>query len=193
MTKHKGLNIDYGNVTKGFYLVAFYVAGLILGAVLFDKLELCDLISKFISTKDCAFVHTFTQDMITNCSLFIISVLLGLCIIGFPFLSLVPFLYGFCISLRIAYYYSVYNIKGVGYSLLLIIPETVLIILLQFFTIEKSKSLSRELFNSAKNKSSSELNLTDYAKSYAKYGILILLVTAINSLLQFVLNSIIQI
>lgn len=102
------------------YLILIYISGLLAGTLLFRSLNLIrfsSTIGEILAIKSDSLLAVFTDRLSVYLLIYVFTILLGLCIIGFPIINLVPFLCGFEISIKIAYYFNIYSLKGIGYSL----------------------------------------------------------------------------
>lgn len=179
------------------YLILIYISGLLAGTLLFRSLNLIrfsSTIGEILAIKSDSLLAVFTDRLSVYLLIYVFTILLGLCIIGFPIINLVPFLCGFEISIKIAYYFNIYSLKGIGYSLLMIVPETAAFMVILFFTICSSKSLSKSIFDISLQKNpEKQLILKDYFKSFLIYGAGIAAISFVNSVIIFLFNSIIKI
>jgi hypothetical protein len=102
---------------------------------------------------------------------------------------------GFVISLKTAFYYVNYSVKGIGYSLLIIIPECSALIVILLYTIKTSSKLSKNIYNLTAKKSdmTEEINLKSYLKSFLLYGLIVTIISLANALAIYLLSSIIAI
>ena len=116
-----------------------------------------------------------------------------MCLIGFPVINIIPLVCGVELSLKLSFIYSLYSVKGIGYSVLMIIPEATAFLVLLFYTIKDSKDLSRSLFNISKNNLESEIDLKQYLKKFMLYCIGIISISILNSIMMYLFNSIIKI
>lgn len=179
------------------YSTLFYIAGLLAGSLLFKTLGLAkydEIFKAFLLENADKFLSVFLEKLAIYLIIYVVTILIGLCIIGFPIINIIPLLCGFEIALKLCYYYNLYNSKGIGYSLLMIVPQAAAFITVLFFTIEQAKLFSKTIFDAATNKiNSSELVLTSYLKSFLINAVIVLVITSINSLLIYLFNSIISI
>ena len=77
---------------------------------------------------------------------------------------------GFEIAVKLSYYYTLYNIKGLGYSLLLNAPEISAFMLIIIFTVNQAGELSKKIFRSTFMKEQSEINnASHYLKIFCIY------------------------
>lgn len=178
-------------------LLLIYVAGLLAGSLLFKSLDLSKFssyVSDFLTVKGDSLLSVAVDRLSVYLIIYVFTILLGLCIIGFPIINLVPFLCGFEVAIKIAFYYNLYSLKGIGYSLLMIAPEAAVFMVILFFTISASKELSKNIFDiSVQKNSEKQIVLADYLKSFLKYGAEIIVISFVNSLIIYLFNSIIKI
>lgn len=175
------------------YSVLFYSAGLLCGSFVYKRLESDVLNSLFSVVK-----LTFGQELINNLSfyflIFAVSVLMGICLIGFPFMNLIPFFFGVYIGMEISYYYITYGIKGFGFALLMVAPFACLFLTVLIQTISKSYVLSKRIYNITIKKSDTADNVDYklYLKNFVMYGLIIILIAFINTGLSQALGTIIS-
>ncbi len=177
------------------YPVLLYALGLLIGTVIFKVSEINQFESIFKTLFDSEDLLTlFLNRLSIYCGLYLFSVLFGMCIIGFPVIYIIPVITGFVIAFKTAYFYSNYSVKGIGYSLLLIIPEAAVYITLLIFTVSKSFDLSKKLLKETVNKTdmTQDINLKSYLKYYVLLFILAVLIAFINSLIIFLFQGLIS-
>lgn len=179
------------------FLLLIYVAGLLAGSLLFKSLDLSkysSYVSDFLTVKGDSLLSVAVDRLSVYLIIYVFTILLGLCIIGFPIINLVPLLCGFEVAIKIAFYYNLYSLKGIGYSLLMIVPEASAFMVILFFTIASSKELSKNIFDiSLQKNTEKQLDLKDYLKSFLIYGAEIIVISFVNSLIIYLFNSIIKI
>lgn len=194
--KFKKSPIEYFIENKNvIYNLILYCAGLIVGVIIFShsnelfQKAIDDLFNaSFISVK-----QSFINNFCIYFSIFTLTVLLGLCLIGYPVLNLIPLILGTEIAIKLSYYYVNYNLKGIGYSLLMIIPESSLFITVLIFTIINSEDLSKQIYNLTKKSDTTiEINLKSYLKSYLLYAVIVALISIITACTNSLLSSIIS-
>ena len=135
------------------YQLVFYIAGMVLGVWLFRALNLSkysSTIEDFILIKNDSLINIIVDRLSIYVLVYVVTILLGLCLIGFPVINIIPLVCGVELSLKLSFIYSLYSVKGIGYSVLMIIPEATAFLVLLFYTIKDSKDLSRSLFNISK-------------------------------------------
>ena len=100
------------------FLLLIYVAGLLAGSLLFKSLNLSkysSYVSDFLTVKSDSLLSVAVDRLSVYLIIYVFTILLGLCIIGFPIINLVPLLCGFEVAIKIAFYYNLYSLKGIGY------------------------------------------------------------------------------
>jgi len=178
------------------YPALFYVAGLFLGSFCIDIINntaFSKLIELIFKSSSSAFFAVFLNRFSLYFSVYALCVMLGMCLIGFPLINIVPLLIGCEISLKTAYYYTNFGVKGVGFSLLMIIPEGAAIATVLIYSIKNSINLSRELYEIAAKGNSEKIDIKQYMKKYLVYGLIVTLISLLNALASFLLGAIIKI
>ena len=169
---------------------------MVLGVWLFKVLNLSkysSTIEDFILIKNDSLINIIVDRLSIYVLVYVVTILLGLCLIGFPVINVIPFVCGVELSLKLSFIYCLYSVKGIGYSVLMIIPEATAFLVLLFYTIKDSKDLSRSLFNISKNNLESEIDLKQYLKKFMLYCISIISISILNSIMMYLFNSIIKI
>lgn len=183
-------NIDY------IISSVFYICGLVIGTSFYRSIGE-GIINKIISTisgKCTDYIAIFLLYFCVYVSIYAVTVMLGLCIVGFPFVNILPLLIGVFVGVQHAYYYVSFGAKGIGYCVLLSTPEISLFMTILVLTIKNSSDLSRYIFDSAKRKidMNTELNPYSYLKSFLWLGFLVVIVALVNALIRFLLQPIIH-
>ncbi|MBR4241779.1 MAG: hypothetical protein IKR97_06115, partial [Eubacterium sp.] len=95
---------------------------------------------------------------------------------------------------KTAYYYVNYSYKGIGFSLLMIIPESAAVATVLIYAIKTSNELSQTIFDiAAKNNQTKEVEIRYYLKQYLIFGLIVSLIALINALIIYLLSGIIKI
>ncbi|MGN0531537.1 MAG: stage II sporulation protein M [Eubacterium sp.] len=175
----------------------FYICGLLIGTVFFGNID-SDIVAKIITLtteNNNDYLTIFINLFCSYFSIYVVTVLLGLCLIGFPFVNILPLVVGALTGIKLAFYYVTYSVKGIGYSLLMIIPEITALVTVLLFTIKCSNELSKYIYDATTKKIDTiqEFNLKSYLKSFLLYGLIIVIIAVVNAVLQYLLQSIIQI
>ena len=178
------------------YPALFYMAGLFLGSYSFSLINnsaVSRLIEKIFSSSSDSLYVFFINRFSLYFSVYLVCVLLGMCLIGFPIINIIPFLTGCEIAIKTAYYYVNSGFKGVGFALLMIIPEGAAIATVLIHAIKTSSLLSKSIFDVAGKGKCERIEIKAYLKEYLFYGVIVALIAFFNSLASFLLNSIIKI
>lgn len=175
----------------------FYICGLLIGTVFYGNIE-SSIVAKIIdltTENNNEYFTIFINLFCSYFSVYVITVLLGLCLIGFPFVNVLPLVVGVITGIKLSHYYVTYSVKGIGYSLLMIIPEITALVTVLLFTIKCSNELSKYIYDATTKKIDTiqEFNLKSYLKSFLLYGFFVVIIAIVNAVLQYLLQSIIQI
>lgn len=176
--------------------ICVYFAGLIIGSLLYKNIYTRinnELFEDVFNYQADDFLETFFSKLSIYLSVYLITVLIGLCVIGYPIVCSIPFLCGIEIALKLSYFYNLYNFKGFGYSLLIIIPEASMFILVLIYAIKSAGDMSKNLMQIAKNNvPNNEVSIKSYLKSFLIYGSEIIVISLINAVLIHAFNQIIR-
>lgn len=176
------------------YSVIFYAAGLLCGAYAYKKCQ-NDLLNNILSAKSEDFLQLLLNNLSIYFLIFTISVLLGVCLVGFPFINLIPLIIGFEAGMKISYFYINYNIKGIGYSLIMVAPFVCLFLSVIIYSISMSFEMSKRIYNITIKKTdiTEDFNYRLYLKKYLIYAALIAVAALINTAVSTALSGIISI
>lgn len=196
MNKNKIL--DLLNEHKKFiYPVLMLVAGLFSGVILYKYANesFSKAISELFTINEAPFINRFINNLSLYFSIYFLTILLGLCLIGFPILNIIPLLIGVELAIKLSYFYVTYNVKGVAYSALMIAPEAAAYTTILVFAIVNSNALSKNIYDliSKKEGTTEEINLKSYLKYFLVYAVIIVFISLINSGCSYLLSSIIRI
>ncbi len=188
---------SFFNNNKSFiYSVIFYIAGLLLGALIYSQLNdsATELISKAVNPITSDFKKMFFSTVAVYIAVFVFVVIFGVSLFGFRFINCIPLLIGFAVALKISYFYTSYSANGITYCALLVIPQSCVFAETIIYTIKSSSLMSRQIYNSTTKKSDTEdFNLKLYLKDFVIYIVVIIVISALNSLITSSLVTIIKI
>lgn len=188
---------SFFNNNKSFiYSVIFYIAGLLLGALIYSQLNdsAAQLISKAVNPITSDFKKMFFSSVAVYIAVFVFVVIFGVSLFGFRFINCIPLLIGFAVALKISYFYTSYSANGITYCALLVIPQSCVFAETIIYTIKSSSLMSRHIYNSTTKKSDTEdFNLKLYLKDFVIYIVVIIVISALNSLITSSLVTIIKI
>ena len=188
---------SFFNNNKSFiYSVIFYIAGLLLGALIYSQLNdsAAELISKAVNPITSDFKKMFFSTVAVYIAVFVFVVIFGVSLFGFRFINCIPLLIGFAVALKISYFYTSYSANGITYCALLVISQSCVFAETIIYTIKSSSLMSRHIYNSTTKKSDTEdFNLKLYLKDFVVYIVVIIVISALNSLITSSLVTIIKI
>ena len=176
--------------------VLFYLSGLFIGTFLYHAdSPLSALLEKFGALNDSPLLTLFINRFALYIAVYALTVLLGMCLIGFPFINLVPLFTGVAVALRASYFYVAYPVKGIGYTLLMLAPESAAFVTVLVFAIQKSRALSRSIFALTVKKEDmpGSFALSAYLKSFALYIPVIAFIALVNAAAVYLLGAIVKI
>lgn len=177
-----------------FYCVIFYAAGLLCGSLIYQKCATTSLDDIIAKTTGGEFLNVLLNNLGFYFFVYAITVLLGLCLVGFPLINIIPLLIGFQGGMKVAYYYLGYDMKGFGYSLLMIAPFICLFLTVIILTINVSYSFSKQIFSNTLTKGPQQkVDYKNYLKKYLIYAVLVGIIAVINSGISAALSSIVSI
>lgn len=177
------------------YSSVFFAAGLVCGALLYKncRTDALDEIIKTAAGND--FLNLFINNLGFYFLVFALTVLLGICLVGFPIINAVPLIIGVQAGLEIAYYYLNFGFKGFGYCILMIAPFVSSFLTVIVYTVSLSSELSRKIYDLTigKKDTAEKIEYKKYMKKYLLYAIMIVIVALVNSGITAALSGIITI
>lgn len=177
------------------YSSVFFAAGLLCGALLYKncRTDALDEIIKTAAGND--FLNLFINNLGFYFLVFALTVLLGICLVGFPIINAVPLIIGVQAGLEIVYYYLNFGFKGFGYCILMIAPFVSSFLTVIVYTVSLSSELSRKIYDLTigKKDTAEKIEYKKYMKKYLLYAIMIVIVALVNSGITAALSGIITI
>lgn len=177
------------------YSSVFFAAGLLCGALLYKncRTDALDEIIKTAAGND--FLNLFINNLGFYFLVFALTVLLGICLVGFPIINAVPLILGVQAGLEIAYYYLNFGFKGFGYCILMIAPFVSSFLTVIVYTVSLSSELSRKIYDLTigKKDTAEKIEYKKYMKKYLLYALMIVIVALVNSGITAALSGIITI
>ncbi len=177
------------------YSSVFFAAGLLCGALLYKNCR-TDALNEIIKTAaGNDFLNLFINNLGFYFLVFALTVLLGICLVGFPIINAVPLIIGVQAGLEIAYYYLNFGFKGFGYCILMIAPFVSSFLTVIVYTVSLSSELSRKIYDLTigKKDTAEKIEYKKYMKKYLLYAIMIVIVALVNSGITTALSGIITI
>lgn len=123
-----------------------------------------------------------------SCAFWLINVLFGLCIIGIPFVTVIPVIRGLGIGLVTGYIYSIYGIKGIGYCFLIIFPGALISFIALIYAVSDSFKMSLYTLSSCVN-SEAPKGGAEKIKIFAVRQIFYLMLFAVSAFIDGIVNK----
>lgn len=123
-----------------------------------------------------------------SCAFWLINVLFGLCIIGIPFVTVIPVIRGLGIGLVTGYIYSIYGIKGIGYCFLIIFPGALISFIALIYAVSDSFKMSLYTLSSCVN-SGAPKGGAKKIKIFAVRQIFYLMLFAVSAFIDGIVNK----
>ncbi len=176
------------------YGILFYAAGLLCGAFLYQKCQTDELNELITVNSSGDFINLFINNLGFYFLVFAATVVLGLCLVGFPFIYFVSLIIGVYAGIKVAYYCINYTAKGFGYSLLMIAPFMCSFLTVIIYTISLSSDLSKGIYNITvnKNEKNEKIAYGAYIKKYALYALELIAVSLLNAAFVSALSGLIS-
>ncbi len=177
------------------YPVLCYVAGLITASFIYSETTLfADLMQRYTVADNQEFIQLLLRRLALYFSVYSATVLMGLCLIGFPFINFVPLGFGFVTALRIAYYYCNSGVKGFGFVLLMVAPEAAAFVTILIYSIRNSTQLSKHIYDLTTKKSdgSAAFSFKNHLKKYAIDTLLVMMISFVNAGAEYLLGQLIR-
>lgn len=180
------------------YSLVFYTCGLVLGSVLYRQIQ-SDTVNALLKVGESRFFQLFLNDFCLYFSIYLVTVFLGFCMIGFPLIHFVPMTCGFAFGMQVCYYYMCFRLKGVLYCVLMVIPAAAILLTVILLTIKISADMSKNIFHlSVKREDPAgefqpEIPVKEYLKKYLALSGFVALAAACNAGLTSLFSSVISI
>ena len=180
------------------YSLVFYTCGLVLGSVLYRQIR-SDTVNALLRVGDSRFLQLFLNDFCLYFSIFLVTVFLGFCMIGFPLIHFIPMTCGFAFGMQVCYYYMTFRLKGVLFCVLMVIPAAAILLTVVLLTIKISADMSKSIFHlSVKREApagepTGEFKVQEYIKKYLVLAAFVALAAFCNAGLTSLFRSVITI
>lgn len=189
----KSFKFDFYEYKSVIYTALFYAFGLFIGSY-FYKISATETLNELLRPQEHSLANLFISNFCVYFSLYVLVVFLGFCLIGYPIINIIPTVIGLVTGLKASYLFINYSVKGVGYSLIMLIPFAALFLTVIAFTIHESTSLSKKLISITKNTDEhNEFNLKPYVKKYLILALCILATSFVNACLTSLLFTVVTI
>ena len=178
------------------YSLLFYLAGLIIGSFsfrLFNSDAVMNMLKSIYTDNNNNLLNLFICSFSLYISVFAVTVLLGLCLIGYPIINVIPLIMGVLISIKVTYFYCSFSVKGIGYALLMIIPQSAAIVTVLIYTIRISSKLSKYILNCASHKENdNKIEVKILLRQYLLYALAVAVTVFVNSLIVYLISGLIK-
>lgn len=189
----KSFSFDFQEYKSVIYTAVFYAFGLFVGSY-FYRIASTDTLNELLKPQQQSILSLFASDFCVYFSLYLIVVFLGFCLIGYPVVNIIPTVIGIVIGIKTAYLFINYSLKGIGYSVVMLVPYAALFLTVITFTIQISSNLSKELMSiTKKSEENTQLNLKPYIKKYFILALCIAVTALIDAGLTNLLFTVVTI
>lgn len=186
-------SFDFNENKSIIYTALFYSFGLFIGAY-FYKISSSETLNSLLKPEKENILNLFISNFCIYFSLFVLVVFLGFCLIGYPIINIIPTVIGIVTGIKSSYLYLNYSVKGIGYSLVMLVPYTALLLTVLSFTIKLSSELSKQLISITKNTDEhKEFNIKPYIKKYLLLALCITVTALIDASLTALLFTVVTI
>ena len=192
MSRANSINFNFSDNKSTAYAMLFYSFGLFIGAF-FYKIAQSDSLNKLIAIQNDDIKELLIRNFCIYLTIFLLTAFFGFCLIGKPIAYIVPVFVGIGIGCKLGYYFINFNTKGIGYSLIMIVPYIALFMSILSYTISTTSDLSTSLIKLAKGEGSNHIELPPYYKKYLIYFVMIIAVAVLDSVLTKLLATIVTI
>lgn len=125
------------------------IIGILFGAFIAKRgndtvlLQVKNMFNTFYSTRENQGIMTSVLNSVKVSGCFwLANLILGFCIIGFPFAAMMPTIRGLGVGLVTGYIYSIYGLQGVGYCFLVIFPGALISFIALIYAVSDSFKMS---------------------------------------------------
>lgn len=125
------------------------IIGILIGVFIAKKgndtvvLQVKNMFDSFYSARESqSIMRSVLNSIKVSGSFWLVNLILGFCIIGFPFAAVVPTIRGLGIGLVTGYIYSIYGLKGIGYCFLVIFPGALISFIALIYAVSDSFKMS---------------------------------------------------
>lgn len=174
------------------YSIVFYACSLAIGSVIYRLLK-SNALDSVLKPSDATLSKLFSQNICNYLSLFLITVFLAFCLIGYGLINIIPCVIGIQVGMKAAYFFTNYQAKGVGYTILMIAPFAALFLTVLIFVIQTSSDMSKQIVDITKNKHDYKLEIKPTLRKFLVYGLIIIAFSGASALIETLLKSVVTI
>lgn len=188
----KKFEFNFEEYKATIYTALFYLFGLFLGSY-FYKIVPLESINNLIKPAEHSILSIFASNFCIYFSVFLIVMFLGFCLIGYPIVNIIPTVIGIATGVKCAYFFINYQVKGVGYALIMLIPFAAMFITIISYTIQISADLSKKLLKMTKKENTDDFNVKPSVKKYLLLALFIVITSLTEACLTNLLCSVVTI
>ncbi len=173
-------------------LIVLFIIGMVYGTLLvksksYNIIEMLSIItSEYVSVNATqAIISTFINSFLSVFIFILVPYLLGYSAIGQLATMLIPLFKGLGLGSAMAQLYTSYGLKGIGYSALIIIPQTVISLFAIIIACRESIKLSNLFLLTFASKQGRDINLSTI-KLYNIKFLILCLIALVSSLVSAV-------
>lgn len=174
------------------YSLIFYTCFLAIGTVFYRLLK-SNALDLLLKPNQENISKLFGEHICNYMSLFLITVFLSFCLIGYGIINVIPCIVGLQIGMKTAYLYINYQAKGVGYAILMIAPFAAAFLTVLIYAINAGSDMSKQIVNLTKNQGDFKFDVKPTMKKFLIYGIVLIITSAVSALLETLIRSVVTI
>lgn len=171
------------------------ISGLLIGVMIAKNgnesilTQVSDIFNSFYSVRENQSIGaSVINSLKVSCSFWLVNLLFGLCLIGIPFVTVIPMVRGLGIGLVTGYIYSIYGIKGIGYCFLIIFPGALISFIALIYSVSDSFKMSLYTLSACIN-SATQKDGAEKIKIFAVRQIFYLMLFAVAAFTDGIANK----
>lgn len=137
------------------------------------------------------FLDCFLNSITTYSIYFGATFLFGMCALGLPVLILTPFIYGLQIGYQVMYFYTEYQVKGVGYTALIVAPIAIAFGIVLIFALNEALRMSWDIFSAIQDGTRPRITINVFIKRFMVFAFAIVMSTLLFSLINVGISKLI--
>lgn len=182
------LNFVTGNY-KIMILLLLLVAGIVYSSFSYQSLAESKsvLVNVLTSQQNLKATQGFMDcfyNILTQYSIyFFIALIFGMCAIGAPIVAFLPFVYGMGIGFQVTFLYTQYQLKGIGYTALMIMPMAVVFSVLILYCAKESINMSWDILSLIQESKKPTIKMATYFKRQLIFALCFVVFSLLNAAL----------
>ena len=125
------------------------ILGILIGVFTAKKgnenilIQVKNMFDSFYSIReDQSILLSVSNSLKVSGAFWLVNLIFGLCVIGIPFVAVIPTIRGLGIGLVTGYIYSIYGLQGIGYCFLVIFPGALISFIALIYSVSDSFKMS---------------------------------------------------